>query len=147
MTDAIFAQVKHDEITLKDRELMQELIAKAANSSHIAQMLQRILSSFDRGIDFSILETDAELTPNKAAELLNMSRPHLLTFMDKGDLPFHYVGETQKHRKIKMSDLMEFMTARAAGQEITANALHSTVGDPEDSKPFTQEELDELDSL
>lgn len=147
MTDALFAQVKHDEITLEDRELMQELIEKAADSSHIAQMLQRILSSSDRGIDVSILETDAELTPNKAAELLNMSRPHLLTFMNKGDLPFRYVGETQKHRKIKMSDLMEFMTARAAGQEITANALHSTVGDPEDSRPFMQEELDELDSL
>lgn len=147
MSDAMLAQFNHNEITGKDRELIGEFIANASTDSSIARMLQRIMSSADRGIDITVLAADGEVTPNQAATLLNMSRPHLLSFMDNGDLPFHRVGETQKHRKIKMSDLREFMAARDAGQEITANALHASSKKTVNNEPLTPEEIRELEDL
>ncbi|MGO3877125.1 MAG: helix-turn-helix domain-containing protein [Corynebacterium sp.] len=147
MSDAMIAQFSQNEITGRDRELAEELIANAPKDSSIAQLLQRILASTDRGIDITVLAADGEVTPNQAASLLNMSRPHLLSFMDTGELPFHRVGETQKHRKIKMSDLRVFMAARDAGKQIAADALHASSSNSEIVEPLSPEEIGELESL
>ena len=104
--------------------------------------LQNVLAATARGADIGLVAEDAELTPNQAAEILKMSRPHLLSFMDRGDLAFHRVGS---HRRIKMADLREFMAAREAGAEIVANAMSrsgSTSG-----HALSSAEQDELDSL
>lgn len=147
MNDATLARINQGEITSRDRDLAESFIAKAAKDSILSLMLQRILASHDRGVGVDVFAYDAEVTPNEAAALLKMSRPHLLTFMDQGDLPFHYVGKTRKHRKIKMGDLKEFMAARAAGQEIVANALHNAPSLPIDEKPLSQDEIEELKNL
>ena len=147
MNDATLARINQGEITSLDRDLAESFIEKAAKDSIVSLMLQRILASHDRGVGVDVFAYDAEVTPNEAAALLKMSRPHLLTFMDHGDLPFHYVGESRKHRKIKMGDLQEFMAARAAGQEIVANALHNAPSLPIDEKPLSQDEIDELKNL
>ena len=101
-----------------------------------------MLAATARGADISLVAEDAELTPNQAAELLKMSRPHLVSFMDRGDLPFHRIGS---HRRIKMSDLREFMAVREAGAEIVANAMNRSASSP--TSPVNQAERDELDSL
>ena len=76
-----------------------------------------------------------------------MSRPHLLAFMSSGDLPYHYVGDNQEHRKIMLIELQEFMGVREAGQKITSSALNSASLTHEEVAPLLSEEIDELMNL
>lgn len=128
-------------ITDEDRRRAEEFIA-SDEGSVLSIMLQRVLAASARGSDIGFFAEDAEMSPNQAADLLKMSRPHLLSFMDRGELPFHRVGT---HRRIKMADLREFMAAREAGAEILANALSGSGSKP--GQTLSSAEVDELDSL
>lgn len=57
------------------------------------------------GKGFILLEEDAEVSPEKAAEMLRISRPTLLKKLDSGELPFHYVGS---HRRIAVADVLAY---------------------------------------
>lgn len=132
------------DVSPTDRRLIKEFLDASDQNSPVALLLQRVLSSVARGADIDMFADDAELTPNQAAELLKMSRPHLLKFMDRGDLPFHRIGS---HRRIVMSDLMQFAVAREEGARIVADALGSGGESVADRVELTDEELDELGSL
>ena len=66
-------------------------------------LLVEILSQISQGNSVSIMPVQAELTTQEAANLLNISRPHLITLIDRGDLPCRKVG---KHRRILSTDLV-----------------------------------------
>jgi excisionase family DNA binding protein len=55
------------------------------------------------------VEEGEEVSPEKAAEVLHVSRPFLVKRLDAGELPFHWVGS---HRRILMSDLIEYKRKR-----------------------------------
>ena len=48
---------------------------------------------------------DSELTPNEAADYLNVSRMFVSNLMDTGQLPFRPVGS---HRRIRFCDLSDY---------------------------------------
>jgi excisionase family DNA binding protein len=56
-----------------------------------------------------IIEEDDEVSPEKAAEFLHISRPFLVKRLAAGEIPFHMVGS---HRRILMSDLIEYKKKR-----------------------------------
>jgi excisionase family DNA binding protein len=66
-------------------------------------LLVEILTQISQGNTVSIMPIQAELTTQEAANLLNISRPHLITLIDRGDLPCRKVG---KHRRILCTDLV-----------------------------------------
>nr|WP_288870571.1 helix-turn-helix domain-containing protein [uncultured Corynebacterium sp.] len=122
MANAVLAQLEGNSLTGEELDRLRAFIREEQDSA-LGLLLQRLAEANEDGITINLLADDAELSPNEAAKLLKMSRPHLLKFMRDGELPFHTVGS---HQRIKMSDLRIFMQAREKGAEILANALHGT---------------------
>ncbi|MGH9853495.1 MAG: helix-turn-helix domain-containing protein [Blastocatellia bacterium] len=75
----------------------------------ILRLVYEALASVASGKRLRLIEEDEEVSPEKAAEFLQVSRPHLVKLLDGGEIPFHYVGA---HRRITMSDLIEYKRKR-----------------------------------
>jgi excisionase family DNA binding protein len=69
------------------------------------QLLAGILAEFARGHTMTAYQIPTELTTQEAADLLNVSRPHLISLLDRHEIPYHKVGT---HRRIALSDLLEY---------------------------------------
>lgn len=143
-SNSAHVHIAADDVSTDDRRQLEAFINETDQGSPVALLLQRILSSVARGSDIEMFADDAELSPKQAADLLKMSRPHLLKFMDRGDLPYHRVGS---HRRITMSDLIQFADEREAGAQIVADALGNNGGTVSEHVELTAEELDELNKL
>ena len=75
-------------------------------------ILRLVYEAFDAaasGKMLRLVEEDEEVSPEKAAEFLQVSRPYLVRLLDRDEIPFHYVGT---HRRITMSDLLEYKHKR-----------------------------------
>lgn len=75
----------------------------------ILRIVCEALSSEAAGKKLRLVEEDEEVSPEKAAEFLQVSRPYLVRLLDGGEIPFHHVGT---HRRITMSDLIEYKRKR-----------------------------------
>lgn len=88
----------------------------------VANQIRQLLASLAAGREVNITEVRDELTPNEAAEFLNVSRTYVKKLLDAGDLPYRTVGS---HHRIPRADLDAYKQAsrarsRAAMEEIYA---------------------------
>jgi excisionase family DNA binding protein len=73
------------------------------------RLLVDILSELAEGNAVKVVPIHAELTTQEAADMLNVSRPHVVMLLETGALRFHKAG---KHRRVRFADLMAFKAER-----------------------------------
>lgn len=67
-----------------------------------------------------ILPLGMEMTTQQAAEFLNVSRPYLLRQLETGKIGYRIVS---RHRRIALSDLIEYKKRRDAERELALEEL------------------------
>lgn len=78
----------------------EAIITLPANA---ARLLLEILVQMAEGKAVTLLPTQAELTTQQAAAILNVSRPFLVRLLEHGQLPYRKVGT---HRRILLRDVI-----------------------------------------
>jgi len=99
----------------------QTVALPPAAASVVETLIMRLLS----GERVAVLAEDQELSPTEASAVLGISRPLVVLRMDRGDLPFRYVG---KHRRARLKDVL----ALKAKLDVRRKAMEDLAADAED---------------
>lgn len=137
MTNAV--EIRPGSVQSRDLEVIERALARegvkgarlVASDGDTVEMpaelvgaLRTIVEHLRAGHGVSVASLQAELTTVEAAELLNVSRPHLIKLLEGGALPFRMVGT---HRRLRLVDVLAYRdrqdaAARDALDELTRQA-------------------------
>ncbi|MEM6965339.1 MAG: helix-turn-helix domain-containing protein, partial [Bacteroidota bacterium] len=79
-----------------------------------------IISNMAQGKSTTLMPSDAEITTQQAAEILNVSRPHVIKLLETGKIPFRKVGS---HRRILLQDVLQYESKFQSFRRKKLNAL------------------------
>lgn len=87
-------------------------------------MLRAVVDQLRAGNGVSVASVHADLTTVEAAEMLGVSRPHLVKLLEQGAMPHRRVGS---HRRVRLVDVLAYRDrqderSRRALDELTAQA-------------------------
>lgn len=88
-----------------------EMLEKMAEGSTIAVLLS---------------ESNAELSTQQAAEIVGSSRPHIVSLLERGEMPFKKVGT---HRRIQLKDVLVYQQKMKKVRAEKLDALASQAQD------------------
>lgn len=71
----------------------------------VVELVAHMLGQLAEGRGISVIPSQAELSTQQAADLLNVSRPYLVGLLEAGKISFRTVG---RHRRVRFEDLMEY---------------------------------------
>ncbi|MEN9619956.1 MAG: hypothetical protein RL499_149 [Actinomycetota bacterium] len=90
------------------------------------RLLVHVTDAMSRGMAVTIAPRSTTLTTSQAAELLGISRPTLIKFLDEGRISFTKVNS---HRRLSLHDVLQFQKARQAEQYAALEAMRVDVDD------------------
>jgi excisionase family DNA binding protein len=85
-----------------------------------APLIAQILAQLARGNAVTVIPVHSELTTQQAADLLGVSRPHLVQMLKDKRIPYRKIGT---HRRIRFSDLKDFKLGEDTARQKALDAL------------------------
>jgi excisionase family DNA binding protein len=73
--------------------------------STVLKVVRQVLEGFAKGEAITVQRVTAELTTQQAADLLGVSRPHLVKLLETGKIPFRKVGV---QRRVLLSEVKKY---------------------------------------
>lgn len=86
----------------------------------VHDLLLLMLTNLQAGRAISIVPENQQLTTQRAANILGVSRPFLVQLLENGEIPFHMVGS---HRRIYLRDLLDYKHRRDAARHEAINKM------------------------
>lgn len=86
----------------------------------VGRLIIELLGQVANGNMVTLVPVGTMLTTQEAADLLNVSRPHLTKLLKGGHIPFDQVG---KHRRVALADLMRYRDEKRRRQEAALDEL------------------------
>lgn len=135
------------ELTESGREENLEALKSAHDTlpvaSPVAKLLQQLINSLEHGSSFTGIVDEQDLSPNEAARLLGISRPHLMEkYVRTGLLTATKVGS---HYRISSSAIADFIERRDQAARDVAVAIAARHNGS--ALDLSDDDLKELDNL
>ncbi len=102
------------------------LIGAAALSRSLVDFITDFLSIVARGETVTIAPLSRRLTTQEAADMLNVSRPHLIKLLERNDIDHEKVGT---HRRILLQDVLDYKARRSAGRRQALQEIQDLADD------------------
>ena len=119
---AMLAQEGHD-LTLRDASGEEATIALGPA---MTAMLVSVLRPFASGDPVALVPVSRELTTQEAADVLNVSRPHLIKLLEAGEIAYHKTGT---HRRVRFADLITYQQQRDMQRDAALRKVAEADGD------------------
>ena len=100
------------------------------------QILRTAASMLLRGERVTLAPVSKELSTQEAADLLNVSRPYLITLLDAGKIPYTKTG---RNRRICFGDVVRYRAQRDTARR---EQLHAMIRKSEEMGLYDFEEAD-----
>jgi excisionase family DNA binding protein len=86
----------------------------------VFRLLKDIARNMQLGRAIVLIPENQQLTTQRAADLLGVSRPHLIKLLEVGELPYHKAGS---HRRIYLKDLAAYQKRRDAERKAALDSI------------------------
>jgi excisionase family DNA binding protein len=87
----------------------------------IFELLASVVDLLSAGTGVSVVPVTSELTTTQVAKLLNVSRPHVVSLLENGKIPFHRVGT---HRRVLAVDAVAYRELQRRAAEKALAEFH-----------------------
>ncbi len=89
-------------------------------------LLSAIIRNMAEGRSISIIPSNSEISTQQAADMLHVSRPHLVKLLETQKIPFKKVGS---HRRVLLKDIMNYEEKLTKQRESQLEFLSSQAQD------------------
>ena len=90
-------------------------------AASLTGVIERTTELLLAGKQVRVIEDDEALTTQEAADLLNVSRPHLVKLLDKGEIP--PLPKVGRHRRVARASVLQYKRTRDAQRESALKEL------------------------